>query len=97
MVSRVRKPAARSAAAGGLVAEAEARCRLGETFLKAVLADFEAHGADAIAKMREDKPDQYFKLVAAILPKEIGGEGDSQNSGERTPRIIERRIVHIRN
>lgn len=95
MVARARKSTAKSTASRCLATEPGARCRLGEAFLGAVLADFEAHGAATIAKMREEKPDQYFKVVAAILPKEIGGEGDSQNTGESGPRIVERRIVHV--
>lgn len=51
-----------------------ARSKLTEQFLKAMLEDFEAHGIAAIAKVREDKPDQYLKVVAAIIPKEITGE-----------------------
>lgn len=48
-----------------------ARSKLGETFLKEMLADFEQHGASVIAAVRDGKPDQYLKVVASILPKEI--------------------------
>ena len=48
-----------------------ARSKLGEAFLKELLADFEQHGVEAIKATREDKPDQYLKVVASILPKEI--------------------------
>lgn len=47
------------------------RHKLGEDFLKALQADFAEHGTDAIAKVREQKPDQYLKVIASILPKEI--------------------------
>lgn len=48
-----------------------ARAKLGEAFLKEMLADFEEYGAGVIAAVRDEKPDQYLKVVASILPKEI--------------------------
>jgi hypothetical protein len=51
-----------------------ARSKLGEEFLKALLADFEKHGVVAVESVRTDKPDQYLKVIASILPKEITGE-----------------------
>ena len=33
--------------------------------------DFELHGVDAIVKVRTEKPDQYLKVIASILPKDI--------------------------
>lgn len=50
-----------------------ARSKLGEAFLKELLADWEQHGAKAIIDMREDKPADYVKVVASILPKELSG------------------------
>ena len=51
-----------------------ARSKLGEAFLKELLVDWEQHGAKAIVDMREDKPADYVKVVASILPKELTGE-----------------------
>lgn len=48
-----------------------ARSKLGEQFLEKMLADFEVHGASAIVTVREEKPDQYLKVIAMILPKEM--------------------------
>lgn len=48
-----------------------ARAKLGEQFLSALQKDFQEHGVGAIAVVREEKPDQYLKVVASILPKEI--------------------------
>lgn len=55
-----------------------ARHKLGEKFLDALLADFEdavesgdAAGVAAIATMRSEKPNEYAKMIASILPKEI--------------------------
>jgi ribulose bisphosphate carboxylase small subunit len=47
------------------------RVKLGEKFLSDLMADWEDHGAQAIKDMREDKPGDYVKVVAATLPKEL--------------------------
>jgi len=51
-----------------------ARSKLGEAFLEALCDDFNANGIAAIQAVRAEKPDQYLKVVASILPKEITGE-----------------------
>lgn len=51
-----------------------ARAKLGEAFLEAMLSDFKEHGVLAVQTVRAEKPDQYLKVIAAILPKEITGE-----------------------
>lgn len=48
-----------------------ARNKLGEAFLEAMLADFTQHGVAAIEVVRALKPDQYLKVIASILPKEM--------------------------
>lgn len=48
-----------------------ARHKLGEAFLLALQQSFEEGGAEAIAVVRVEKPDQYLKVVASILPKEL--------------------------
>ena len=47
-----------------------ARNRLGTQFLEALEADFNKHGAQAIALVREKKPEVYMRVVADLLPKE---------------------------
>lgn len=47
-----------------------ARNRLGSQFLEALEADFNKHGAQAIAVVREKKPEVYMRVVADLLPKE---------------------------
>ncbi len=47
------------------------RNKLGEEFVRALCVDFEEHGAAVIATVRQEKPDQYLKVVASILPKEV--------------------------
>lgn len=48
-----------------------ARNKLGEAFLEALCADFQEHGVAAIQTVRAEKPDQYLKVIASILPKEF--------------------------
>lgn len=48
-----------------------ARNKLGEAFLEAMHDDFEAHGVAAIVQVRTEKPDQYLKVIASILPKDL--------------------------
>jgi len=48
-----------------------ARNKLGTEFLEKMLKDFQEHGESVIETVRTEKPDQYLKVVASILPKEI--------------------------
>ncbi len=48
-----------------------ARHRLGEDFIQALQESFKAHGAETIEKVRKDRPHEYLKVVASILPKEL--------------------------
>ena len=47
-----------------------ARNRLGTQFLEALEADFNQFGPQAIALVREKKPEVYIKVVADLLPTE---------------------------
>ena len=47
------------------------RNKLGEAFIQAMHADFEEHGTKVIEQVRIEKPDQYLKVIASILPKEL--------------------------
>lgn len=48
-----------------------ARAKLGEAFLQAMQEDFAQHGIAAVEAVRTEKPDQYLKVIASMLPKEI--------------------------
>jgi hypothetical protein len=65
-----------------------ARSKLGEAFLVEMLADFEEHGRDAIKTVRDKKPDQYLKVVASILPKEL-------DAGEATLNILSELLARV--
>lgn len=47
------------------------RNKLGEAFLEDMHADWKVNGKAVIVEVRETKPDQYLKVVASILPKEL--------------------------
>ena len=47
------------------------RNRLGDAFIEAMHEDFQAHGKSVIETVRAEKPDQYLKVIASILPKEL--------------------------
>lgn len=51
------------------------RNKLGESFLSDVLDDWENHGRQAVEKMRKERPHEYVKMIASILPKELSGPG----------------------
>jgi hypothetical protein len=48
-----------------------ARNKLGEAFIEALHDDFNEHGVAAIQVVRAEKPDQYLKVIASLLPKDI--------------------------
>lgn len=47
------------------------RNKLGEAFIEALHDDFQEHGVAAIQTVRAEKPDQYLKVIASLLPKDI--------------------------
>jgi hypothetical protein len=53
-----------------------ARSKLGEAFLEALHSDFQKHGVEAIRKVRADRPHEYLKVVASILPKDVNVTAD---------------------
>jgi hypothetical protein len=48
-----------------------ARNKLAEAFIQALADDFETNGVRAIEVVRAEKPDQYLKVIASLLPKEM--------------------------
>lgn len=53
------------------------RNKLGEAFIAAMHDDFVEHGKAVIETVRTEKPDQYLKVVASILPKELNIKTDA--------------------
>lgn len=66
-----------------------ARSKLGTAFLEEMLKDFNSHGREVIQTVREEKPDQYLKVVASILPKEL--ELSEETTDAIADIILERR------
>jgi Family of unknown function (DUF5681) len=48
-----------------------ARNKLGEEFLTQLCEDFEAHGAAAIERVRQEDPAAYLRAIVSVLPKEL--------------------------
>ena len=53
-----------------------ARSKVNEDFLKAFAADFADNGAEAIRLMRSERPSDYVKVAASLLPKQVEGSDD---------------------
>jgi hypothetical protein len=73
MPHRIKAPAERAdridAPAPAPDTAAADRRAFGEDFFAMLCADFVAHGGEAIAKLRGEKPADYLKVIAALLPK----------------------------
>jgi hypothetical protein len=48
-----------------------ARNKLSQAFLEAFAVDFEEHGAEVIRIVRMEKPHEYLKTAAYLMPKEF--------------------------
>ena len=82
-------PASTAPAAAGPIDAAN----LDEAFVKALEADFIAHGAKAIAALRDDKPTDYVKIVAALRAKDAGAAADPLR--EMTDAELDRHIEEL--
>ena len=71
-----------------------ARSKLGEAFLEKLLADFQKHGAEAIERVRVEKPDAYLKVIASLLPRDINlNVADDMN--DLTDDELEQRVTDL--
>lgn len=48
-----------------------ARNKLGEAFVQALHDSFQLHGPETIETVRTERPHEYLKVVASLLPKQI--------------------------
>jgi hypothetical protein len=48
-----------------------ARSKLGEMFLEALRDDFQKNGVSAIVEVRESRPQDYLKVIASLMPKDL--------------------------
>ncbi|ASK88471.1 hypothetical protein [Sphingorhabdus sp. SMR4y] len=67
-----------------------ARNKLGEAFIAALHDDFTEHGVAVIQTVRADKPDQYLKVIASLLPKEMNLNVTDTYSEMSDDELIER-------
>lgn len=70
-----------------------ARNKLGEDFIKAMADDFSANGVEAIEKVRTDRPHEYLKVIASLLPKELNVKVSDLD--ELTDEQLDRRIATL--
>lgn len=61
------------AAAGGK----GARNRLSTALLERLAKDFEEHGEAVVERVRTDRPSEYLKVMAALVPKNVELEMDN--------------------
>jgi uncharacterized protein DUF5681 len=54
------------------------RNKLSECFLKALADDFDTDGIAVIESLRKDRPHEYLKIVAAVLPKQMQLRSDAK-------------------
>ena len=59
-----------------------ARAKLAEDFCQALLDDFIEAGPDAIRLMRAVKPNEYARMIASIIPKELDANVKGEMSDE---------------
>ena len=45
--------------------------KISEKFISALTADFEQHGETVIERVRAEKPENYLKIVADLVPKDF--------------------------
>jgi len=48
-----------------------ARHKLSENFVVALANDFEKNGIEAIATVRVERPHEYLKVIASLMPKHV--------------------------
>ena len=48
-----------------------AKNKISEKFITALTADFEQHGEAVIERVRSEKPENYLKIVADLVPKDV--------------------------
>lgn len=67
-----------------------ARAKLGEAFIDALHDDFLENGVAAIQTVRSEKPDQYLKVIASLLPKDVNLNINDQYGEMSDDELIDR-------
>src|SRR5262245_16717795 len=71
------------------------RNRLSEAVICALLRDFDKHGEKAIARVREENPGMYLKVIAMVLPRQHKVEHRNPLK-ELTDEELEAMIEHLK-
>lgn len=73
-----------------------ARSKLAEDFIKALANDFAQHGTVVIQDVRTEKPVEYLKVCASLVPKTFELSDDDGVFAESMGQIeLARRLVHM--
>ncbi|MBN8968949.1 MAG: hypothetical protein J0G95_10865 [Rhizobiales bacterium] len=72
------------------------RNKLGEEFIAALHDDFQEHGVAAIQVVRAERPHEYLKVIAGILPRELKVTTESDLTDEQLIERIQRLDAVIR-
>jgi hypothetical protein len=59
------------------------RNRLSEAFLQALANDFEVNGREVIKKVRTERPHDYLKVCASVMPKRLENEDVTEHKDVR--------------
>jgi len=81
--ARARNTLARAPEPQGKIKPQSVRAGLQTKFLYDLAEDWRLHGIEAIRNMRAEKPSEYVKVVASLMPKEV--ELDLANYVARVP------------
>ena len=59
------------------------RNKLSEAFLQALADDFDANGKEVIERVRTERPHNYLKVCASVLPKRLENEDVTEHKDVR--------------
>ena len=65
------------------------RNKLGEQFIEDLLTSWQAEGPSVIQRVIDEKPDQYLKVVASLMPKDMN-VNINQSDGMTDEQLIAR-------
>jgi hypothetical protein len=68
----------------------DARAKPGEAFVAALLPDFLMDRKEAIERVRQEKPDQYLKVIASLLPRGINLSTAPSNENQTDDELLAR-------
>jgi Family of unknown function (DUF5681) len=70
------------------------RNKLSEAFLQVLADDFDLHGQGVVEKVRTERPHDYLKIVASIMPKQMELE-EVRRSARRAEDMTDDELVAV--